>query len=221
VCVVGGTWSIQAECVAFGDQFQVGTAGMLYMLMTEQSGVDLAWATAFQKYFVEAAALLLGVNPAFVRVDFSALLRRVRSRFLQQSEFQVRVTQFSLEEEEASVVESQMVCAFSNCVGDSDSAADHDTSHLFGTAIASALEADGQDVPLGLYTAEARFAAFTYTENFTFAAVEGSSALKGSETDSSAAIGVAIGASAGGLCCACVIVYFAILARQRVAKAYN
>lgn len=214
VCVVGGTWSIVAECVPVDAQFQVGTAGMLYMYMTEQLGVDLAWAAAFQKYFVEAAATLLGVNSALVRVDFSELMPSVRSRALQQTEFEVRVTQLSLVEENASVVESQMLCAFFECVGDSDSG-------VLGTAIASALEADGQDVPLGLYTAVARLAAFTFSEQFAFAAVEGSSVLTGSETDSFVPMGVVTGASVGGLCCVCVVAAAAILARQRFAKAYH
>ena len=100
------------------------------VVMTEDGDFSLAWALAFVQYFKDAAAMLLGVASGYVGVEISSLGRRVRTRFLQQSEIEVRVTQFG-SEQGASAIESQMVCAFFDCVNGSDSVSFNDMSDGF------------------------------------------------------------------------------------------
>jgi len=217
VCVAGGSWSIESECVAVGDEMLVGTAGILYLIFTASSDFTLEWAQASVLYFVEAAASLLGVDSGYVRVEFSSLGRRVRTRFLQESDLKVRVTKFGTEEEDASEIEFQMVCAFFDCVNGSDSVGLNDISDVFITAIVSALVADDQAVPNGLSTAQAGFSGFTFKANFTYAAPESSETLSvssGSDEDNSAAIGIVIGASLGGCCIICVVMTVAVVLKR-------
>jgi len=89
----------------------------------------------------------------------------------------------------------------------------NDISELFITAIMSALLADGQAGPNGLFTAQARFSAFTLEDKFTFAepvSSERSSGTSGSEGDNSAAIHI-VGFSVGGCCIVCAVVIVAIV----------
>jgi len=222
VCVAGGSWSIESECVAVGDEMLVGTAGILYLIFTASSDFTLEWAQASVLYFVEAAASLLGVDSGYVRVEFSSLGRRVRTRFLQESDLKVRVTKFGTEEEDASEIEFQMVCAFFDCVNGSDSVGLNDISDVFMNAIVLELEADGQAVPSGLSTAQPRFSDFSSVDNFTYAVPESSersSVSSGSEEDNSAAIGIVIGASLGGCCIVCVVMIVAVVLKRGSSKA--
>jgi len=218
MCVAGGSWSIESECVAVGDQMLVGTAGSLYMILTQDGNFTLEWAAGFVQYFVDAAALLLGVESGYVRVELSSMDRRVRTRFLQESLLEVGVIQFGAEED-ASGVEFHMVCAFFACVNGSDSVGLNDISDVFTNAIVSALVADGQPVPSGLSTAQPRFSAFTFSSNFTYAVPESSERSPvslGSEEDNCTAIGIVIGASLGGCCIVCTVMIVAVVLKQRM-----
>lgn len=225
VCVAG-SWSIESECVAVDDEMAVGTAGMLSLVFTEDGDFTLEWALVSVQYFVEAAAALLGVDSGYVRVEIYALRRRARTRFLQESSFEVVVILFG-EEEDTAEVESQMLCAFFSCVNGSDSVDFNDVTDLFTNAIVSELETDGQTVPSGLSTAMSSFSSFTTVENFTYAVPEGSegsnssdgSSVSGSENDSSAAIGIAIGAVLGGCCIVCVVLIVAVVLKRESSKA--
>jgi len=219
-CLSDGSWSVQAQCVPVGAQLAVGVAGTIYMVMTEDGEFSLAWAVAFVQYFKDAAAMLLGVDSDYVGVEISSLERRVRTRLLQQSEIEVRVTLFG-SEQDASAIESQMVCAFFNCVNGSDSVSFNDMSDGFSIALMSVLVAAGQAVPSGLSTAQARFSDFSFVDNFTYAVPESSESSSVSEVDNSAAIGIAVGASLGGCCCVCVVLIVAFVSKRRALKASN
>jgi len=221
VCVAGGSWSIESECVALGDEMMVGTVGMLSLVFTEDGDFTLEWALVSVQYFVDAAAMLLGVESGYVRVEVSSLGRRGRTRFLQESAFEVAVTLFG-GEQDASAVELQMTCGFYDCVNGSGSVGLNDGTNWFTDAIVSECIADGQAVPSGLSTAQARFAGLTSVEDFTYAVPESSersSVSSGSEEDNSAAIGIVIGASLGGCCIVCVVMIVAVVWKRGSSKA--
>ena len=77
-------------------------------------------------------------------------------------------------EEDTSVIESQMVCAFCDCVNGSDSVGLNDITDVFTNAIVSELVAGGHAVPSGLSTPQPKFSAFTFADNFEFAVPESS-----------------------------------------------
>jgi len=216
VCDTGGSWSIAAECVAVGGPTQVGSAGTLRMRMTENSDFSLAWAMSYERYWVATAAMLLGVDSSYIRIQFFSLRRRVRARSLQESSFDVGVTQFGADKN-ASVLESHMTCALFSCVGGPEGLGVTDTSTALSTAIAAALAADGEAVPSGLNTAGASFVDFVYTGDFVYVAPESAPEIVSSA--GTAFTGIAVGASVGGCCFLCWALTWVFVQKKRIAKA--